>query len=377
MKLTKNVQLRIASDNDELIETMHRFRDACNFVSNYSLTNKMFNCLELHKKLYGALRSEYGLKSQMAENCFRHVSSKYLLKKKRKRELPIDFKQFFLPLNYPREYGFVNEKKVSLITLNGRVKCDYQCGKHQQELLSLSEWTIKSAVLSYRKRDKVIFLNIALKKEVPDVDIIGRDGKVGVDMGIYNIAVTSDNRFFNGTRVRTVRHRYQQVRQSCQSKDTRSAKRRLRKTSGRERRFVTDTNHCIAKQIVRESLEKYEKPIIIMEDLKGIRLNGKKCGIDQRRELNRWSFYQLQQFIAYKANEKGIPIIWINPKYTSQTCPSCGHRDKASRCQSKHIFKCVKCDYQTNDDRIGALNIKARGTDHRYMRRSSGVCQAP
>lgn len=323
------------------------------------------------------IRSEYGLKSQMAENCFRHVSSKYLLKKTRKREQPIEFKQLFLPLNYPREYGFVNENTVSLITLNGRVKCTYLCGQHQRDILSLSEWTIKSAVLSYRKRDKVIFLNVAIEKEVPEVDIIGRDGKVGVDMGIYNIAVTSDNRFFNGTRVRTVRHRYQQSRASCQSKDTRSAKRRLRQMSGRERRFVTDTNHCIAKQIVGETMEKYQKPIIVLEDLKGIRLNGNAWGKERRRELNNWAFYQLQQFITYKANEKGIPVVWINPRYTSQTCPTCGYKDKNSRHQSKHVFKCTGCGYQTNDDRIGALNIKARGTDYRYIRRSSGVCQAP
>lgn len=112
MKLTKAVQLRIMSCNDELIETMHRFRDACNFTSEYSLEHGIFNCLELHKQLYGMLRSEYGLKSQMAENCFRHVSSKYLLKKTRKRVDPIAFKQLFLPLNYPREYGFVDRSKI-------------------------------------------------------------------------------------------------------------------------------------------------------------------------------------------------------------------------------------------------------------------------
>jgi IS605 OrfB family transposase len=243
--------------------------------------------------------------------------------------------------------------------------------------LKLTDWKIKSAVLCYRKRDKVIFLNIAIEKTIQDMELFNCNGKVGIDLGIYNIAVTSDNRFFNGSHMRSIRSKYQHIRSELQSKDTRSAKRKLRKLSGREKRFVTDTNHRISKQIVTEALQKYTKPIIVMEDLKGIRLNSGKRRKDQRRELNNWSFYQLQQFIAYKSVEKGIPVIWINPKYTSQTCPKCGCRDKKNRHQKVHSFTCVKCGYTTNDDRIGALNIKARGTDHRYIRRSLGVCQAP
>lgn len=376
MKLTKTVQVQITSHREELLAAMRQFRDACNFVSQYALEHKEFHCLKLHHSLYAQMRSDYGLKSQMAENCFRHVSSKYVIKKSRNRKEPVYFNQLFLPLNYPREYGFLNDK-LSIITLNGRKKCNYKCGNYQREFLKLKEWTIKSAILCYRKRDKVILLNIAIEKEVPDVELMARDGKVGIDLGIYNIAVTSDNTFFNGAHIRSIRHHYQQVRSDLQSKDTRSTKRKLRKMSGRERRFVTDTNHCIAKQIVAETLQKYAKPIIVMEDLKGIRLNSDKRRKDQRRELNNWSFYQLQQFIAYKAVEKGVPVVWINPKYTSQTCPKCGCRDKSSRHQAQHFFKCTKCGYHTNDDRIGALNIKARGTDHRYIRRSLGVCQAP
>jgi IS605 OrfB family transposase len=313
----------------------------------------------------------------MAENAIRHASSKYLIRKSRTRNDPIEFKQLFLPLNYPREYGITDDATISLITLKGRKKFAYQCGHYQREILQLTDRTIKSAILCYRKRDHVILLNIAVEKDIPDVELTERDGKVGVDLGIYNIAVTSENTFFNGQHIHTIRHRYQLMRQSCQSKDTRSAKRKLRKISGRERRFVTDTNHCIAKQIVAESLSKYTKPIIVLEDLKGIRLNSYKRRKNQRRELNNWSFYQLQQFIAYKAVEKAVPVIWVNPKYTSQTCPKCGCRDKQNRHQQVHSFTCIKCGYTTNDDRIGALNIRARGTDLRYMRRSLGVCQAP
>ena len=171
------------------------------------------------------------------------------------------------------------------------------------------------------------------------------------------------------------RWNYNKVRQQLQQKGTRSAKRRLKKISGREKRFVADKNHCISKKIVQDAKKNYTRPIIVLEDLEGIRKNPRRTK-DGKRQLNSWSYYQLQRFIGYKALERGIPVVYIDPKYTSQACPQCGHSEKANRNRKIHWFKCKNCNYQSNDDRVASINIRDRGVVSRYIREARGVCQS-
>ncbi|MBD3228401.1 MAG: IS200/IS605 family element transposase accessory protein TnpB [Candidatus Lokiarchaeota archaeon] len=91
--------------------------------------------------------------------------------------------------------------------------------------------------------------------------------------------------------------------------------------------------------------------------------------------LNSWSYYQLQQFIEYKALERGIPVVYVDPKYTSQICPKCGHKEKNNRNRKIHRFKCNKCGYETNDDRSASMNIRDRAVVPRYIRRTRAMCQ--
>ena len=77
-----------------------------------------------------------------------------------------------------------------------------------------------------------------------------------------------------------------------------------------------------------------------------------------------WSFYDLEQKLKYKASDNECLVINVNPKYTSQTCPCCGHIDKKSRRKKIHTFVCTKCGYTSNDDRIGAMNLYRMGIEY-------------
>lgn len=65
----------------------------------------------------------------------------------------------------------------------------------------------------------------------------------------------------------------------------------------------------------------------------------------------------------YKAKQNQSSVIKVNPAYTSQSYPACGHIEKANRnkkcCgQAKiHLFNCKNCGYKSNDDRIEAMNL--------------------
>jgi len=72
-------------------------------------------------------------------------------------------------------------------------------------------------------------------------------------MGIENVATDSDNQIFEGSKVEQIRKRYARLRSRLQHVGTKSAKRKLRKLTGKERRFKKDVNHVISKNIVEKA----------------------------------------------------------------------------------------------------------------------------
>jgi putative transposase len=101
---------------------------------------------------------------------------------------------------------------------------------------------------------------------------------------------------------------------------------------------VRDLNHKISNKIVKEAKEK--KSGIVLEDLKDIRKTA-KTNRKNRYALNSWSFYQLKTFIEYKAKLHGVPVVKIDPRYTSQQCSRCGllgeRKGKIFKCQCRHV----------------------------------------
>jgi transposase len=96
-----------------------------------------------------------------------------------------------------------------------------------------------------------------------------------------------------------------------------------------------------------------------MENLKGIRkLNrGKRMNY----LISNWSFYQLQRFIQYKAERKGIEIVKVSPRYTSQICSKCGNLGS----RSKGFFSCSHCGYSLNADLNASLNLASPKLEER------------
>lgn len=138
--------------------------------------------------------------------------------------------------------------------------------------------------------------------------------------------------------------------QRCGSK---SAKRHLKKLSGKEKRFRTSVNHIISKKIVEKA--KRHSLSIALEDLRGIRQRT-TVRKSQRRQHSSWAFNQLRRFLEYKAKLAGIVTKLIDPHYTSQRCSSCGYTAKHNR-KNQSNFKCRSCGFSANADLNGAINI--------------------
>ncbi|WP_189325644.1 RNA-guided endonuclease InsQ/TnpB family protein, partial [Streptomyces flaveus] len=100
---------------------------------------------------------------------------------------------------------------------------------------------------------------------------------------------------------------------------------------------------------------------IALEDLTGIR-ERVRLRKPQRATLHSWGFAQLGQFIAYKARKAGVPVVHVDPAYTSRTCAECGHIDKANRV-GQAWFACRNCGFVDHADRNGSRNIRARARE--------------
>jgi IS605 OrfB family transposase len=151
-------------------------------------------------------------------------------------------------------------------------------------------------------------------------------------------------------------------------KGTRSSRRRCRelqqRLSGKEARYQRQINHEISKAIVTRAREIPAK--IALEDLTGIREDiNQKVGKNQRRRVNGWAFYQLKEFLTYKALAVGIPLVLVDPAYTSKTCHVCGNPG----IRNGKSYKCPACGWAADSDINGAQNIAFMG---RYAVRPSG-----
>ena len=158
-----------------------------------------------------------------------------------------------------------------------------------------------------------------------------------------------------------MRTRYTQLKSALQSKGTKSAKRHLKRTSGKERKFKTNLNHCISKSKIIVGIAKDTKRAIVLEDLTHFRLKRARTTVRnaQRGRLGKWAFGQLRAFVDYKAKLNGVPVYLIDPRNTSKQCSECGHIDKANR-KTQSEFVCAACVHTQNADINAAKNIASR-----------------
>ena len=250
---------------------------------------------------------------------------------------------------------------VSILTLDGRIFVPMAVCEYHASIINNALRVRGQADLGYIDGKFYLFL----VAELPDKPENAREGFLGVDLGIAKIATTSDGKFYSGAKVKNIRRRYFRLQQRLQAKGTKSAKRKLKQRRRKESRFAADVNHCISKKLVE--VAKGTQRAIVLEDLKGIRERARKgtrktvCKT-MRQALSSWSFYQMRQFIEYKARAVGVSVIYVDPRNTSRTCSKCGHVDKKSRRDQEH-FVCTSCGHALNADINAALNIARRGAE--------------
>ena len=194
----------------------------------------------------------------------------------------------------------------------------------------------------------------------PPIDPVG--GVLGVDLGIVELATDSEGNQYSGDAVKACRRRVREHRRRLQKKNSRSAYKRLQKIRRRQSRFTRQVNHLISKALVGRALS--QTKALAIEDLKGIKERASVLSREVRWLMGNWAFDQLRQFLGYKCEAAGVPLICVDPRNTSRTCSKCGHCEKANR-KSQSRFECIQCGFCANADMNASVNISRKGAEAR------------
>lgn len=401
MKQVITAKLKLITTPEQhhmLRQTQLTYRDALNYVSHYAFDHdKTSNEKRLREGTYYTVRTRFKLPSEMTNNVIRQVGSTYKglwtrakqngeqLRKKftRKHYKGLDQPPRYVSPTIMYDYGFKPQQQISIRALEKRLIIPYHGYKKHIALIQQGT-TIKAARLWYDQRHKQFYLLVSLEIAIVDPTPDTLQTVVGVDIGQRYLATTatlSNQQFFSGKFVRAKADHFTRKQKQLQHKGTRSAIRRLRAMSGRERRFKLNLNHVIAKTIIAGN----PNSLIGLENLTSIRertnrrryrRRGKRKLLltsKQRRALShasKWSFAELQRAISYKAALAGNLAIKVDADYTSQMCPMCGYADTENRPHKGLLFVCKNSNclyklhthrsYTLHADLVGARNIAMR-----------------
>ena len=210
---------------------------------------------------------------------------------------------------------------------------------------------ITYAIVKYHPQEDKFVLNLTYKIECPQ----NKEGEIiGIDRGLYNLAALSDGTLYSSKQIVAQKRKYQYLRRTLWSLGTKSAKRKLKKLAGKEERFMTNVNNCIAKELAaRTNVGTY-----VLEDLSIIRENCGKSKTNHKvnRWIHQWSFKQFEFSLQSHCTLAGIRVVFVDPHYTSQRCNNCGNVSPTARNKGKYV--CPHCGHVDHADVNAAKNIR-------------------
>lgn len=348
METVRTIVCKLAPTPEQVVEidaTLRAFASACNFAAETARSIHSTNKVKVQQAGYKEIRDRFGLSANLAIRAIARACAALKVREKAHSSFDPTSIDYDARIFSFREWDWT----FSLTLLHSRQRIESKLGERQRAILKGRKPT--SAVL-VKRRSGGYFLHVQLTDEAPKP--IETAGTIGVDLGRRRVAVDSDGEIHEATEVSRLREHYPRIRRSIQAKGTRAAHLLLKRLSGNEARHARHINHVISRRIIDKA--KATGRSVSIEELTGIRERTKVRKANRYKQQS-WSFHQLRSFLEYKAIDAGVPLVAINPAYTSKTCHVCGlrgHRDALK-------FSCTGCGFEGDADINAALNISALG----------------
>lgn len=337
MKLVATIKINVRK-NQELVDMSNKFRKSLQYVIDKGFENKITNKFKLRSFVYKDLRQwlPANFACEVIMKAFVLLKSVKFKKRPIIKNCPISFNRRLFTFSF-------NKVRLATFTPRQRMNIPIEIPEYYWKYL---DWRYQYLQILMDKKDRMFF-HILFSRDVNTPTSCCSDKILGVDIGINNLAVTSDGKVFKGHKTKIMQCEY--LRRRLQRKGTKSARRKLKAISGSQKRYMRWVNHNVSKTIVKSA------DCIVMENLKGIKkMRNKYMGKRLNRWFSSWSIYQLQWFIKYKAEFEGKRIIFTNPYLTSQTCSNCF--EIGSRYLNS--FVCSHCGFTCDADLNASYNLR-------------------
>ncbi len=382
MKAVKAVRFQYRP-NEELEELFNTFRKMTNDAVRIAIKHRITSRFRLIKTVYDDLK-RYRLHTHYILSACEVACA--VIRNRKRRKTPY-ITHPFLKLDN-QTYKLEGDALRIPVKPRQFIHIKLKMGEYQRKLLADPHLKLGSVTINPRRAV------IAVSKEVEPYEPKGLVGYDTNEVSIDRAELLNEEVSFKShdlSAVKTLKHAYYAKRRRIQQRycnDRRKSTELQNKYRKNEKNRTEAVLHKVSRQIVDEAKEK--KLEIVLEDLKGIRksvnrrkkeevnsLNGKgqKISVNTkslRRRLNTWSFRKLQQFIEYKAKWEGVPVSYVDPRYTSRKCPVCGCMVEPNG----HLTECGHCGLKLNKHLLASLNILKTKDDTLRFRVDSSPSEA-
>ena len=359
MKLTIHLKVSEKTNREKLLkleELYSKYQMALSLFYNYARDNKVY---ELRKKtlierelqkLYYTVKESLALHSQLVQSARRDIANDMVSWLEVGGEYP-KLNEKPVTLVYGRSYRlFEHGKEFKLWAKICGIPYPLEPGDRQLELIRKAK---KIGEATLFKRDGKWYLNVSV--EIQESKPINPKGVLGVDLGLKNTAVIA------GSKPIFIKHRhllYKITRYWKQNDKLKSKLSKGQRTSKRIKKLwrkIARINDFIAHDTSAKIVQ------IAVQSQKAIaleRLEVPNNGYNRvwSRRLSNWVRGKIIRYVQYKAKLNGIPVILVNPAYSSRKCHVCGGDGE----RFSSTFKCKVCGRTYNADFNASVNIARR-----------------
>jgi IS605 OrfB family transposase len=354
--LTLTIKMRVSPEPEyerELISLMKRYRDALNYAIKVVIENKALSLSKIHKLLYSILKEKYGLPSKIAQDCYREAIAiaKSWLGNQSRGGMP--------RARTPRLWL---TRKYSYRVRDGYVEI---LGGFRLRIVG---WDKRYD--AYPSGDAKLILKdgkfiLCISKRVPrPVKYVAR-GVLAIDINEKHIVFGNSHFEYRfETAVERALH-YKQLAENLQKKYSltrynawlrrRGVRDRIRYFHRRARNIVEDWAKKVSHKIA--SLAKQHLYAVAREDLTNLVDSLKKLPKEHRVSFLILSYRKLEQWIDWQCEKNGAPLIVVEPRGTSTTCPMCSSKLIEN---GYRRLRCLKCRFEADRDIVAVLNVERK-----------------
>jgi IS605 OrfB family transposase len=354
--LTLTIKMRVSpelSSYQELISLMRKYREALNNAIRVVIENKYLSLGKAHKLLYSILKERYGLPSKIAIDCYREaiaIAKSWLRNPNRGRIPRAKIPRIWL------SYRYSYRVKDGYVELLGGYR------------LRIIGWDRRYD--NYPSGDAKLLLKdgkfiLEVSKRVPKPAKYSPRGVLAIDINEKHVVVGNSQIELRFETAVERALRYKRLAEELQKKYSspkysawlrrRGIRERIRYFHRKARSIVEDWVKKVSNRIV--SLAKQYQYAVAREDLTDLVENLRKLPKEHRVKLIILSYRRLEFWIDWQCEKNGAPIIVVEPRKTSTTCP---------RCNTKLIeneyrrMRCPRCGFEVDRDTVAVLNIEMK-----------------